>query len=55
MVLDLLSYDVDLSQSQQNFPMKSQTVNRLGSAGHTVSVVTNRFCCWSTKAAIDNM
>lgn len=31
-----LSYDVEISQGQQNLSIKSQTVNTLGFAGHSL-------------------
>lgn len=38
---------------QQNFPVKDQIANILGSGGQTVSVANTQLCCCNVKAAIN--
>lgn len=43
------------TSGQQTFSIKGKIVNILGSVGRMVSLAITQLCCFSTKAAIDNM
>lgn len=40
---------------QQTFSVKGQMVNISGFVGHIISTATTQLCCYSMKAAADNM